>query len=113
MDSTKPSVIARSSIYYMYRKYHDRFSGVGACQRGVLNHTMHLLMRSFNTMSEISNSFTGRGIPLLAAIVFSNPDNSVVLATYKQNNNAQVAPVGLVQDSGIFFEPEIPEFWDC
>ena len=40
------------------------------------------LSESFKTTSEISNIFIGRGIFLLADMVFSIPGNSVVLATY-------------------------------
>ena len=42
------------------------------------------LVESLRTTSDISNSFIGRGMFLLADIVFSNPGNSVVLATCKQ-----------------------------
>ena len=47
---------------------------------------------SFNTISDISNIFKGSGIRLLAAIVFNNPGNNVVRATYRNicyhdNNN--------------------------
>lgn len=40
------------------------------------------LLLSFRTTSDISNSFRGRGIFLLAAIVFSRPGSSVVRATW-------------------------------
>lgn len=40
------------------------------------------LVSSFSTTSDISKSFRGRGIFLLAAMVFSRPGNKVVRATW-------------------------------
>ena len=42
------------------------------------------LLESFTTMSEISNSFRGRGIFRFAAMVFRRPGRRVVRATYRR-----------------------------
>lgn len=41
------------------------------------------MVESFTTISEISKSFRGKGIFLLAVIVFKSPGSSVVRATYR------------------------------
>lgn len=46
------------------------------------------VLGSFTTMSEISKSLRGKGIFLLAAIVFSSPGRRVVRATCRTNRDA-------------------------
>lgn len=49
----------------------------------IKNGTIHLpVFSSFKTTSDTSKTFSGKGIFLLAAIVFNNPGNKLVLQTW-------------------------------
>lgn len=62
------------------------FCGGGVCYVTLnyfLHHSAHPpLVSSFSTTSDISKSLRGRGIFLLAVMVFSRPGNNVVRATW-------------------------------